>query len=143
MMTAPLIYFSSQSGNCHRFVEKLGLPATRMAQENPLQNDNNLTATQPFVLLLPTYGGGGTRGAVPRPVIQFLNNIVNRNYLRGVIAAGNTNFGEAYAIAGDIISAKCNVPYLYRFELLGTSEDVERVRLGLDRFWQQQKALTS
>ncbi|NCB64027.1 MAG: class Ib ribonucleoside-diphosphate reductase assembly flavoprotein NrdI [Clostridia bacterium] len=66
---------------------------------------------------------------------QFLNNPHNRALIRGVIASGNTNFGKAYCIAGDIVSAKCRVPYLYRFELLGTAEDVQRVREGLGQFW--------
>ena len=52
-----------------------------------------------------------------------------------MIAAGNTNFGAAYCIAGQIISAKCAVPYLYGFELLGTPEDVISVRDGLDQLW--------
>ena len=33
-----------------------------------------------------------------------------------------------------MISAKCQVPYLYRFELMGTEEDVHRVREGLAEF---------
>ena len=57
---------------------------------------------------------------------------------KGVIAAGNTNFGAAYCIAGDIISQKCQVPYLYRFELLGTPENVAKVRQGVTEFWQRQ-----
>lgn len=48
MQTAPLIYFSSRSENCHRFVQKLNLQATRIIE------DEILLATQPFVLLCPT-----------------------------------------------------------------------------------------
>ena len=76
------------------------------------------------MLIVPTYGGGNEGGAVPKQVIKFLNDEDNRALIRGVIAAGNTNFGEAYCIAGDIIAAKCHVPYLYGFELMGTTEDV-------------------
>ena len=72
---------------------------------------------------------------MPKPVIRFLNNPHNRSLIRGVIAAGNTNFGTGYATAGNIIAAKCAVPFLYRFELLGTDEDVANVRQGLERFW--------
>lgn len=134
METESLIYFSSRSGNCHRFVEKLGLPATRL----PIgQQEASLIATKPYVLLLPTYGGGGTKGAVPKEVIQFLNIEKNRLFIRGVIAAGNTNFGDAYAIAGDIVAQKCHVPYLYRFELLGTARDVQSVKYGLQTFWKR------
>ena len=127
-----LIYFSSRSENTHRFVERLGLPALRL----PINVDESApSVTEPFVLITPTYGGGGEKGAVPKPVIRFLNNPHNRSLIRGVIAAGNTNFGAGYATAGKIIAAKCSVPFLYRFELLGTDEDVANVRQGLERFW--------
>ena len=132
---ADLVYFSSVSGNTHRFVEKLGRPALRI----PLHSrEEPLIATDPFVLLLPTYGGGPETRAVPKQVIRFLNDERNRTRLRGVIAAGNTNFGEAYGIAGDIVARKCRVPFLYRFELFGTPDDVTAVREGLDQFWKQQ-----
>jgi protein involved in ribonucleotide reduction len=127
-----LVYYSSTSGNTHRFVEKLGMKATRLpvdAGSEPPQ------VNEPFVLVLPTYGGGENKGAVPKPVIRFLNVEANRSLIRGVIAAGNTNFGTAFCIAGDIVASKCAVPLLYRFELLGTEEDVVNVKEGLERFW--------
>ncbi len=136
-IAAPLIvYFSSISGNTKRFVEKLGLENERI----PLySNEEPLVVNEPFVLVTPTYGGGQGRGeekgAVPKQVIRFLNDENNRNLLRGVISAGNTNFGEAYCLAGEIISRKCQVPHLYRVELFGTQEDVARVRDGLDTWW--------
>ena len=130
-----LVYFSSASENTHRFVQKLNVAAERI----PLRpTDPFLHAQSPFVLVVPTYGGGNEGGAVPRQVVRFLNDEGNRSLLRGVIAAGNTNFGSAYCVAGDIISAKCQVPYLFAFELMGTTEDVQRVRDGLERFWQRQ-----
>ena len=92
-------------------------------------------ATEPYVLVLPTYGGTGGEGSVPKQVIRFLNDPRNRKQIRGVIGAGNTNFGDNYCMAGDIIAAKCQVPHLYRFELMGTPEDVSRVQQGLEEFW--------
>jgi len=127
-----LIYFSSTSENTKRFVQKLGRDAARIplyAHDAPLQ------ALEPFVLVLPTYGGTNGEGSVPKQVIRFLNNPRNRELIRGVIGAGNTNFADNYCAAGDIISAKCNVPHLYRFELMGTPEDVDRVNQGLEKFW--------
>ena len=101
-----------------------------------------LLVDEPFVLVTPTYGGGQgrgeERGAVPKQVIRFLNVEQNRTLIRGVIAAGNTNFGDAFCAAGDIISRKCHVPHLYRLELFGTSEDVTRVSEGLERWWKLQ-----
>lgn len=130
-----LIYFSSVSGNTARFVSKLGVAADRI----PLfPSDEPLQAQAPYVLVLPTYGGGEGRGAVPKQVIRFLNDESNRSLLRGVIAAGNTNFGEGYCLAGDIIAAKCGVPLLYRVEVFGTPDDVSAVQNGLEQFWTQQ-----
>ncbi|MEN9063142.1 MULTISPECIES: class Ib ribonucleoside-diphosphate reductase assembly flavoprotein NrdI [Ponticoccus] len=127
-----LAYFSSGSGNTARFVERLGLPATRL----PLRGDAAPPLmTAPFVLICPTYADGAGRGAVAKPVIRFLNIEANRTLLRGVIASGNRNFGETFAMAGQVIARKCNVPVLYRFELAGTDADIARVRDGLQTFW--------
>lgn len=96
------------------------------------------------MLVVPTYGGGDGNGAVPKQVIRFLNDPHNRSPLRGVIAAGNTNFGTAYGLAGDIIAAKTGgVPTLYRFEVFGTPDDVRAVDEGLDAFWQAAQQLTA
>lgn len=137
-LRSSLVYFSSVSENTHRFVQKLGMPATRI----PLHG--RIEVSQPYVLILPTYGGGRATpklsdhqsgGYVPKQVIAFLNNEHNRALLRGVIAAGNTNFGAEFCYAGDVVSRKCDVPYLYRFELMGTADDVDAVRAGLTNFW--------
>ena len=133
-----LVYFSSVSENTHRFVQKLGVPATRIPLHGHIEVD------QPYVLILPTYGGGRATpnindgGYVPKQVIAFLNNEHNRSLIRGVIAAGNNNFGAEFAYAGDVVSRKCGVPYLYRFELMGTPDDVDAVREGLAAFWKEQ-----
>lgn len=131
-----IVYFSSVSENTHRFILKLDARAIRI----PVNDRNGtITVDEPYVLISPTYGGGKVSSAtgggyVPKQVIRFLNDERNRSLLRGVIAAGNTNFGEEFCLAGDVISRKCGVPYLYRFELMGTADDVERVRAGLAEF---------
>ena len=130
-----IVYFSSTSGNTHRFIEKLGRPAARIpiyARDEPLVVD------EPYVLVVPTYGGGDNKGAVPKQVIKFLNDEQNRSLIRGVIGAGNTNFGVAYCLAGDIIAQKCKVPHMFRFEVFGTPDDVRIVHDGLESFWKQQ-----
>ena len=130
-----IVYFSSTSENTHRFVAKLGVDAQRI----PLRAaEPHLRVDRPFVLIVPTYGGGNGHGAVPKQVIRFLNDEHNRSLIRGVISAGNTNFGEHYCVAGDIISRKCTVPHLYRLELFGTPDDVTRVSDGLERWWRLQ-----
>lgn len=137
--THDLVFFSSVSENTRRFVDRLQRPATRIPLRPRLEGQ--LQVTHPYVLVVPTYGGGRHSGAVPKQVIHFLNDPANRGLLRGVIAAGNTNFGEDYCLAGPVISAKCRVPVLYRFELLGTPADVDQVDHGLDRFWEQDQVV--
>ena len=141
MPSCSLVYFSSVSENTHRFVQKLGVSATRIPLHGRIQVD------EPYVLVLPTYGGGRCNpniadieagGYVPKQVIAFLNNEHNRALLRGVIAAGNTNFGAEFGYAGNVVARKCGVPYLYRFELMGTDEDVHAVRAGLADFWKDE-----
>ncbi|WP_314452415.1 class Ib ribonucleoside-diphosphate reductase assembly flavoprotein NrdI [uncultured Microbacterium sp.] len=131
-----LVYFSSVSGNTARFIGKLGKRAVRIPL---LPTDPALDIDEPFVLVTPTYGGGAGRGvekgAVPKQVIRFLNEERNRRNIRGVISAGNTNFGDAFCLAGDIVARKCAVPHLYRLEVFGTPDDVERVTEGLERWW--------
>ena len=137
-----LVYFSSVSENTHRFVEKLDMPAIRIPVHGRIEDPEFVR--EPYVLVLPTYGGGRATpdindgGYVPKQVIAFLNNEHNRSLIRGVIAAGNNNFGAEFAYAGDVVSRKCGVPYLYRFELMGTPDDVEAVRVGLEDFWKDQ-----
>lgn len=128
---AGLVYFSSRSGNTARFVEGLGLPAQRI----PISGEEQPNPVEPYVLISPTYADGEGRGAVPKQVIRFLNDPARRALLRGVIACGNRNFGATFALAGTVISQKCNVPVLDRIELAGTETDIARVRAGLNQFW--------
>ena len=128
-----IVYFSSTSENTKRFVEKLGIKSSRI----PLftKEVENFEVNSDSILVLPTYGGGEDKRAVPIQVIKFLNNPKNRNHIAGVIALGNTNFGETFCIAGDIISEKLQVPLLYRVEILGTPDDVIEVKERIKKLW--------
>lgn len=121
-----IIYFSSTSENSKRFVEKLDIPATRI----PIFWDagSPLVASQDYVLVVPTYGAGKDTATVPKQVIKFLNIPANRDHLKGVIGMGNTNFGEHFCMAAEIIAAKLAVPLLCKVEILGTPEDVEKAK---------------
>lgn len=131
-----LVYYSSASGNTARFVARLGPGLSDLAQRIPIRADDPMPLPAgPFVLICPTYADGQGRGAVPKAVIRFLNDPARRALLRGVIAAGNRNFGATFVLSGRIIADKCSVPVLYRFELAGTETDTARVRAGLAAFW--------
>ena len=128
-----VVYFSSVTDNTHRFVQKLDLPNVRI----PLRlKDEPLIVNEPYVLVCPTYGGGVSLTGEnsrpgPRQVIRFLNNEHNRSFIRAVVAGGNSNFGADFGKAGEVISAKCKVPYVYRFEMMGNEDDVRICRGGL------------
>src|SRR5699024_980731 len=96
----------------------------------------SLIVNEPYVLVCPTYGGGVSLSGensrpVPRQVIRFLNNEHNRSFIRAVVAGGNSNFGPDFGKAGEVISGKCKVPYVYRFEMMGNEDDVRICRGGL------------
>lgn len=125
-----LVYFSNYSENTKRFVEKLTYAGIRIPVKP--SDARNLTMDAEYVLVVPTYGGGNESPAIPKSVKVFLNNPVNRNFLRGVIGTGNTNFGEHYCKAAYMISAKTGVPVIAKVELIGTPEDVEQVKHRLE-----------
>ncbi len=131
-----VVYFSSVSENTKRFVDKLGVKTVRI----PLKTEEaaEFVHDKDSVLVVPTYGGGNEGGTVPKQVIKFLNNPLNRKHIKAVIAGGNTNFGEHFCRAGDVVAQKLGVPVLYRFEITGTAEDVNEVKERLARLWQTQ-----
>lgn len=130
---AGLVYYSSTSGNTARFVARSGLPALRI----PISPGDRMPGPdRPYVLVCPTYADGDARSTLPKQVIRFLNDPGRRAGLRGVIATGNRNFGATFALSGRVISDKCTVPVLYRFELAGNDLDISRVLAGLRQFWE-------
>ena len=130
MLPIDIVYFSNYSGNTKRFVERLG---ENEAIRIPIdRRSDTITVDQPYVLMVPTYGGGEGRAAIPRQVRAFLNVRKNRALLRGVVGFGNTNFGEHFCKAADLISAKTGVPVIARVEIFGTEDDVKTVKERLD-----------
>ena len=120
-----VVYFSNYSGNTHRFVEKLSVNSIRI----PIDQDSNdpLLIQTRYILIIPTYGGGSEKSAIPKQVRAFLNVPSNRDNLIGVIGMGNTNFGEHYCKAAEIIAAKTGVPVIGRVEIFGTQDDVNTI----------------
>jgi protein involved in ribonucleotide reduction len=136
-----IVYFSNYSGNTERFVNKFDVPSTRI----PIKwdEDSPVVMDKDYVLFVPTYGGGNEHHTVPRQVVWFLNIPQNREYIRGVVGLGNTNFGEHYCKAAEIVSAKTGVPLLYRVEILGTPDDVEQVTERMAKLWTISTATTN
>lgn len=105
------IYYASLTGNVRRFIAKTGLTAEEISADTIVD--------EPFILVTYTIGFG----EVPDIVASFLQE--NPDYLRGVAVSGNRVWGANYGLAGDIISRTYRVPLLLKFELSGTSEDVQ------------------
>jgi len=129
-----IVFFSNYSGNTKRFVEKISDSAIQIPiswdSESPLIVDKD------FVLFVPTYGGGAESHSVPRQVVKFLNIEQNRRHIVGIVGFGNTNFGEHYCRAAEIIATKTGAPILYRVEITGTQEDVLEVKKRMETLWQ-------
>ena len=124
-MSLDIVYFSNYSGNTKRFIDKLEMDSIRI----PISDDNDpIIVKSDYVLFVPTYGGGSEGHAIPRQVRAFLNVEANRKRLVGVVGFGNTNFGEHYCKAADLIAAKTGVPILGRVEIFGTDEDVINIK---------------
>lgn len=135
-----IVYFSNYSGNTKKFVDKLPFEAHRI----PIKGeDEPLLVDKAFVLFVPTYGGGSGEHAVPRQVVKFLNVPQNREHIRGIVGLGNTNFGEHYCKAAEIVSAKTGVPVLYRVEITGTPDDIEQVTERMYRLWTINTVITN
>jgi protein involved in ribonucleotide reduction len=130
MSMIDIVYFSNYSGNTKRFVEKLTDSAIRIPIN--FSESEELRVDREYVLFLPTYGGGNDSHTVPRQVRKFLKDEVNKKLIRGVVGFGNTNFGEHYCKASELVSKKFNVPLLAKVEIFGTNYDVEKVKNRLE-----------
>jgi protein involved in ribonucleotide reduction len=135
-MSIQIVFFSNYSGNTKRLIEKVGGTAIRI----PINWDSSspLIVSGEYVLVVPTYGGGSERSAIPKQVKSFLNIGQNRSLLRGVIGTGNTNFGDNYCKAAEIISRKTGVPLIAKVEIFGTDADVNKINERLKLLYDNQ-----
>lgn len=127
-----IVWFSSSSGNTDKFIEKLKEKTFGLTFKlNFVKINKNLQhkhfSQNPLILICPTYADGEGKHSVPKHVIQFLNIEQNRKNLLGVIGSGNKNFGTMFALAAEVISHKCQVPILHKFELAGSDSDIEKI----------------
>lgn len=133
-MSLDIVYFSNYSGNTKRFIEKLGYEHGHI-HRIPINwdGDNPTIVSNSYILFVPTYGGGSEKSAIPRQIRHFLNIPINRELLKGIVGFGNTNFGDHYCKAAEIISRKTGKPIVARVEIFGTSEDVQRVKENMEK----------
>lgn len=116
-----IVYDGYEKGNVFEFANKIGYPIEKIENFNNFKNDD-------IFLITKTVGFG-----------KITNNtevFLNKNYLNviGVAVSGNRNFGKNYAIAGDLISQKFNIPFVFKFEGNGLTEDVEKLKKWLENY---------
>jgi len=131
-----IIYFSNVSGNTEKFVSKLDWKGK--THRIPIKGTCEFSLFNSYVLICPSYGEAN-HGHVPPQVRKFLSDPEYRSLCVGVIGSGSLNFGDEYALAGDMIAMKLQVPMFYKFDLAGNIEDVEKVKTGLLKFGQAGK----
>lgn len=138
-----LIYFSNVSENTHRFANTMQTIIEEAEQKINIKRipikGESITTDKPYILVCPAYGSG-KQGHVPPQVKKFLNDETTRNNCVGVIGTGNINFGDEFAAAGTLLSAKLNVPLLHVFELAGWDTDMAYIHTLLQQTPEQIKA---
>ncbi|WP_261379608.1 class Ib ribonucleoside-diphosphate reductase assembly flavoprotein NrdI [Streptococcus sp. sy004] len=112
------LVFYSLTGQCQRFVKKLGLEqvALELTSTTPYP-----TFDTPFILLVPSYDQGD---------VEVVDEFLADNYLhcKGVIGSGNRNFGPDFCKTARRYAQTYQLPLLYEFEFNGTEQDVEYVK---------------
>ena len=114
-----MIVFVSRTGNVRNIVGRLGdLPTMEITESSIIINE-------PYFLITYTDNLGET----PQIVKDFLNySEVNRDNLKGVVASGNTNFGDMYYCGSAIeISRWIGVPIIRMIDLRGNKEDIATI----------------
>ncbi len=109
------IYYDSRTGNVDRFVKKIkeqtGWEVIKIDPAQEIHEKGHLiTFTTRF-------------GELPEATRLFLQQAAP--YLQSVSSSGNRNWGRNFGIAADKISAEFGLPIGIKFELSGTSEDVQ------------------
>lgn len=109
------IYYDSKTGNVERFIQKVaqetGWDMIRISADTPVYERGHLvTFTTRF-------------GETPETTRKFLEQA--SPYIDSVTSSGNRNWGRNFGIAADNITRTYGIPTLLKFELSGTSEDVQ------------------
>ena len=112
------IYYDSKTGNVERFIKKMQSqrPDWHFIKINPTMIIKNKGHFLTFTTKI---------GEVPETTDKFLENGNNSKLIKSVSSSGNRNWGKFFALAADKIQEKYGIPVLMKFELSGTSMEVE------------------
>lgn len=85
--------------------------------------------------MTPSYGSPRTKGHTPKPVVEFLKT--NHEHMVGVIGSGNLAFGEDYCASAYSISARFQVPIIWKVDLRGQATDVDEIDRRITADWDE------
>jgi len=110
------LYYDSRTGNVRRFIDKVvratGWQAVRLgADTEPDASGHLVTYTTKI-------------GFVPEKTQEFMEK--HGHLIRSVASSGNRNWGRNFGLAADTIAREYGVPLAMKFELSGTTEDIDR-----------------
>ncbi len=108
------IYYDSKTGNVARFIQHVkaitGWEFIKIEDDQPVFEPGHLvTFTTRF-------------GEVPETTRRFL--MQSSHLILTVSSSGNRNWGRNFALAANIISTEYGIPMGHKFELSGTTEDI-------------------
>jgi len=110
-----MIVYASRTGNVRNVVSKLKAECIELSEE--------LRLNKPYLLI--TYTDG--LGDIPAKVQRFLEK--NRDFCKGVVASGNSNFGHhVFGAAGEKIATTYHVPLVRKLDLRGNQTDYEAIQ---------------
>lgn len=110
-----MIVYASRTGNVRSVVSKLTAESIELSE--------GLLLKEPYLLI--TYTDG--LGDVPAKVKSFLEK--NKNFCKGVVSSGNSNFGHNnFGAAGEKIAATYHVPLVRKLDLRGNQADYEVIQ---------------
>ena len=110
-----MIVFASRTGNVRNIVSKLRGESVEISE--------GLRLSEPYLLI--TYTDG--LGDIPAKVALFLKH--NREFCKGVVVSGNSNFGnKVFGGAGEKIAAMYHVPLVRKLDLRGYQADYDEIQ---------------
>ena len=110
-----MIVYASRTGNIRSVVSKISQKSIEISEGLQLQ--------EPYLLF--TYTDG--LGDVPAKVARFLEH--NREFCKGVVVSGNSNFGnQLFGAAGEKIASTYQIPLVRKLDLRGYQADYEAIQ---------------
>ncbi|CAM3103486.1 class Ib ribonucleoside-diphosphate reductase assembly flavoprotein NrdI [Streptobacillus ratti] len=127
-----IIYYESLTGNVEKFICKIknyeDFEFIKISSETIVEKEGHLiTFTTGF-------------GQISKNTDFFLTNNENYRKIKTVCSSGNMNWGKNFAKAGELISEKYGIHFIFKFELSGTMQDVKEYIRKLKKYEKERES---